>query len=74
MMGFNPSSVRCKIKTPFQNSFHVKLVPAKQILFKRIEMTAEYTVALSESKYPIKREFGAKVGNGKTSAPLSTCT
>ena len=71
--GFTPSSVRCKIKTPFQNSFYVKLVPAKQILFKRIEMTAEYT-ALSESKYPIKREFGAKVGNGKTSAPLSTCT
>ena len=52
----------------------MELVPAKQILFKRIEMTAEYTVALSESKYPIKREFGAKVGNGKTSAPLSTCT
>ena len=74
MRGFTPSSVTCKIKTPFQNSFYVKLVPAKQILFKRIEMTAEYTVALCESKYPIKREFGAKVGNGKNSAPLSTCT
>ena len=34
-------------------------------------MTAEYTVALCESKYPIKREFGAKVGNGKTGATLA---